>query len=264
MPLDFAALRAKLNNFKGINDRQKALWKPPEGKSIIRIVPWKENTSLPFIELYFHYLGNRTLLSPISFNGKDPIDEFAETLSEPHTKEAFLLARPFRPKLRTYIPVIVRGEEDKGVRFYSFGKTVYEDLGAIMDDEDYGDITDPETGRDVVIEYIPKEKSDTTYPKTTVRAKPNATPLSTNPEQVKQWLTEQPDIREIYKAPSYEELTVVLQRYIDSDVTPEGPKVDPEDVVPSPTAEKAKVGSDPVKAVIAEFDSLFGDKSDKE
>ena len=56
------------------------------------------------------------------------------------------------PKLRTFVPVIVRGEEGEGVRFWGFGKTVYQEILGYIADPDYGDITDPTSGRDLTIE----------------------------------------------------------------------------------------------------------------
>ena len=56
-------------------------------------------------------------------------------------------------KLRTFVPVIVRGEEGEGVRFWGFGKTVYQEILGYSIDPDYGDITDPSSGRDLTIEY---------------------------------------------------------------------------------------------------------------
>ncbi len=43
--------------------------------------------------------------------------------------------------MRVFAPVIVRGEEDKGVRMWEFGKEIYMQLLGIADDEDYGDPT---------------------------------------------------------------------------------------------------------------------------
>ncbi len=81
MALDINALKSKLNSFKrtGGGDRDTAIWKPKEGKTVIRIVPWKDNPENPFIELYFHYLGNKTHLSPLSYGNRDPIAEAIRT-----------------------------------------------------------------------------------------------------------------------------------------------------------------------------------------
>jgi hypothetical protein len=259
MTLNIAALKAKLNQFNRQGERSDALWKPTEGKTVVRIIPWKENKENPFIELYFHYLGNKTHLSPTSYGNRDPIMEFADELAAEGTKDAYAQARPFRAKLRTFVPVIVRGEEDKGVRFMSFGKTVYQELLSIIADPDYGDITDVKNGRDIVVEYIPQEKSDTNFAKTMVRPKPNQTPASENAEMVQRFLTEQPDIRAIFKEPTYEELKVALERYLDPSspgiATPAPVKSEP---MTSPTAAKSvEKKSTSVKDMIDEFDEVF-------
>jgi hypothetical protein len=261
MALDINALKSKLNSFKRNGaDRTDSIWKPTEGKTVIRILPWKDNPENPFIELYFHYLGNKTHLSPLTYGNRDPIAEFADALRNDQTrdpKERYAEARPFMPKLRTYVPVIVRGEEDKGVRFYSFGKTVYQDLLSYISDPDYGDITDPKTGRDVVVEYIPKEKSDTSFAKTSVKVKPNQSPISSDANLAKEWLTNQPDIKEMYTEPTFNELKVALEKYLDPDNT----------VTPAPTQEKsasvttsvAAPKKDVAKNAVDAFDELFNE-----
>ena len=55
--------------------------------------------------------------------------------------------------MRTFKPVIVRGEESEGVKFWGFGKTAYQELLSIIIDPDYGDITDPKNGRDITLEF---------------------------------------------------------------------------------------------------------------
>lgn len=263
MSLNIAALKAKLNQFTKQTNSSEALWKPTEGKHVIRIVPWKENRENPFIELYFHYLGNKTHLSPTSYGNRDPIMEFAEALAAGGTKDDWAQARPFRPKLRTFVPIIVRGEESKGVRFMSFGKTVYTELLSIISDPDYGDITDVKNGRDIVVEYIPQEKSDTNFAKTMVRPKPNQTPLVADAAMVQQFLTEQPDIRSIFKEPTYEELKIALERYLDPSAGT-GPVATNAvaDETPikatSPTAAKSvEMKSTSVQTMIDEFDEVF-------
>jgi hypothetical protein len=260
MSLNIAALKAKLGQFNRQGERSDALWKPTEGKTVVRIVPWKDNKENPFVELYFHYLGNKTYLSPTSHGNRDPIMEFAEELAAEGTKDAYAQARPFRAKLRTFVPVIVRGEEDKGVRFMSFGKTVYTELLSIIADPDYGDITDVKSGRDIVVEYVPQEKSDTSFAKTMVRPKPNQTPLHADADTVQKYLTEQPDIRTLFKEPTYEELKVALERYLDPS-TPSAPTPAPAKAEPtSPTAAKSATTekkASSVKDMIDEFDEVF-------
>lgn len=258
MTLDISALKAKLNQFNKQADRSDALWKPTEGKTVIRIVPWKENTGWPFIEMQFHYLGKKTFLSPLTNGNRDPIAEFADELSSSGKKEDWLQARPFRPKLRTYVPIIVRGEENLGVRFFSFGQTVYKELISIINDPDYGDITDVKNGRDIVVEYVPQEKSDTSFAKTMVRPKPNQTPAGTA-EQIEKFLTEQPDIRAIFKEPTYQELKVALEQYLDPSYGTSPTPVAKSEPTTSPTAVKSATTqkNSSVKDMIDEFDEVF-------
>lgn len=261
MAVDINAIRAKLNQFKNQGSVSASLWKPPEGKSTIRIVPWKENKAMPFVELLFHYFNGKTILSPTSYGRRDPIAEFAESLASSGVKEDWQQSRTFVPKLRTYVPVIVRGEEDKGVRWWSFGKTVYTELLAIMDDPDYGDITDVKSGRDIVVEHIPKNKSDTTFAKTSVRPKPKETPLADTVEAAKDFLSNQPDINALFEEPSYEKLKSTLEAYLDPDSPANEHNRDANNSEPvSATAQKSREtvkSSTPIDDMLDEFDEVF-------
>lgn len=253
MSINFDALRKKLNTLQGQNNRSSALWKPSKGKSTIRIVPWKERPDNPFIELYFHYLGRKTQLSPITNSKPDPIAEFADKLRQTGDKDDWKFARQFSPKLRTYVPVVVRGEEDKGVRLWGFGKTVYEQLLLIIDDDDWGDITNVENGFDVGVEFTPEKESKTNYAETKILMKRKSTPLSDDAEKLKGWLITQPDIGEIYEEPTYDELATYLERYLnpESDVSVTAQEKAPSDDGSKETSDKAEAK---VEALLAEND----------
>jgi hypothetical protein len=80
---------------------------------------------------------------------KDPIVEFAKSLRNTQEKENWQLAKKLDPKMRVFAPVVVRGEEEKGVRLWEFGKEIYMQCLGIAEDEDYGDFTDISEGRDL-------------------------------------------------------------------------------------------------------------------
>ncbi len=86
-------------------------------------------------------------------------------------KEDWILGKKMEPKMRTYAPIIVRGEEGEGVRFWGFGKNVYQEILSIINDVDYGDITDLVNGRDIVVEFRTAEDSGKSFPETTIRVK---------------------------------------------------------------------------------------------
>jgi hypothetical protein len=118
------------------------------------------------------------------------------------------------PKLRTFVPVIVRGKESEGVKFWGFGKTVYQDILGYIADPDYGDITDPNTGRDIVLDVMSAEESNASYPTTTIRVKPATSKLADTPEQIQQLLEGQREITELYQELSYAELKSVLENWL--------------------------------------------------
>tara|TARA_A100001201_G_scaffold29399_2_gene31831 strand:- start:318 stop:1076 length:759 start_codon:yes stop_codon:yes gene_type:complete len=212
--MDLNAIKKRLNQLQTTNNRTSSLWKPQPGKTQIRIVPYSFNKDNPFIELFFHYnLNNRSYLSPISFGRPDPIEEFAQKLKGSGSKEDYQLARKLEAKMRTFAPVIVRGEEKQGVKFWGFGKTVYQELLSIIADPDYGDITDPVNGRDVVVEFLSAEETGASFPTTKIRVKPNQTPISDEPE-VLEVVKSQQDIKEIYQELSYDDLTDVLNEWL--------------------------------------------------
>jgi hypothetical protein len=90
--------------------------------------PWKDaKDGQPFIERWFYYIGNnRGILSPKQFGKADPVDTLITSLFRSGKPEDRVLAKKLLAKMRVYAPVIVRGEEDKGVLVWSFGKIVYQ------------------------------------------------------------------------------------------------------------------------------------------
>jgi molecular chaperone DnaK (HSP70) len=124
------------------------------------------------------------------------------------------LAKKLYPKLRVFAPVVVRGEEDKGVRFYEFGKMVYQELLGVMADEDYGDITDIQKGRDITIEVIPAAETGKMFNTTTIRVKPNQTPLVKDANAVEEFLNNQKELVSLFKKYTFEEMKDELQGWL--------------------------------------------------
>ena len=154
--------------------------------------------------------------------------------------------------MRTFAPVIVRGEESQGVRFWGFGKTVYQELLSIIADPDYGDITDPVNGRDVVVEFISAEESGASFPTTKIRVKPNQTPISDDPTILEKVKSSQKDIRDIYQEQSYEDLTNVLNEWLNPSDDSSSEESTPQQATDTSTMETKKV-----KDTSEAFDELF-------
>ena len=213
--MDISLALKRFSSLQNNTKKSDAIFKPANGKSQVRIVPYKFNKDIPFIELYFHYnINNKTYLSPMSFGRPDPIVEFAEKLKRTGDTDDWKAGKKMEPKLRTFVPVIVRGKESEGVKFWGFGKTVYQDILGYIADPDYGDITDPMTGRDIVLEVMSAEESNASYPTTTIRVKPATSKLADTSEQIQQLLDGQKEITELYQELSYAELKSVLENWL--------------------------------------------------
>lgn len=212
MAINLDAIRNRLNNLKNANNRTSNIWKPEPGEHQIRIVPYIHNRENPFIELFFHYnfANKKSILSPVSFGRPDPIAAFGEKLKQQGDKESWLMGRGLEPKMRTYVPILVRGQEHEGVKFWGFGKGLYQELLGFIADPDYGDITDLKEGRDVVVTVKSAEEAGKQYAETTIRIKPKQTPATENADVIEK-IKQQPQITELYPEPSYEELKTYLE-----------------------------------------------------
>ena len=224
MAIDLDAIRRKVLELNGQRRNSNIqLWKPGAGEYKIRALPWKNAVDgNPFIERWFYYIGdNKGVLTLKQFGQYDPIDEFCHKLFKSGKPDERVLAKKIMPKMRAYAPVIVRGEEDKGVQVWSFGKMVYQRLLGFFIEEEVGNILDPNEGFDlkVKIQQAPGKQ----FMDTTVDAARKATKLHEDPEKVKAWLESVPNIDDMYQRKTAKEVEDVLNSWLNS---PEASKND--------------------------------------
>jgi len=180
------------------------------------------------------------------------------------------LAKKLDPKMRIFAPVIVRGEEEKGVRLWEFGKEIYMQLLGIAEDEDYGDYTDINEGRDFTVEAIKGDIGGRIGLKTSIRIKPKTTPLTADASQVETFLSEQPVLLEIQRKSTYESVKETLQTWLSPEEPEEGAIIDDEDEVEA-VLEAAPVKNYALKTPATtkeskaeKFDALFDDEDDND
>ena len=221
--MDLSKLKQKLDTLQSKpqggqkTDYSLIYWKPTIGKQQIRIVPSAYDASNPFAELKFYYgITNKVMISPTNFGEKDPIALFAGKLREgEYNKENYVLAKKLDAKNRIFVPVVVRGEEDKGVRLWQFGKLVYEELLALAVDDEIGDYTDIVGGRDLTVETVGPEATGTPYNKSSVRVRLKTSPLSEDAALVEKWTSEQPNPKgDLFKRYSFDEMKVALEKWL--------------------------------------------------
>jgi hypothetical protein len=265
MGMDLSTIKSKLsalqNQKQGGQKRDMSLilWKPAVGKHSVRIVPAMWDKSNPFKEVFVHYgIGNRTMISLANFGEKDPIVEFAKQLATTGDKENWMMSRKLEPKMRVFAPVIVRGEEEKGVRLWEFGKQIYAELLSLADDPDVGDYTDVIQGRDITIETTGPESNGTSFNQSKVRVRTKTTPLSDNAAEVEKWLNNQPEVFSIFKKYSYDEMKESLFSWLNPEETAEKAAA-PEAEAPKPAVPPASftLNAKPKVSIDDEFDELF-------
>ena len=272
--MDLNKIKSRLDNLnqaaKPKNTEKKdytlIYWKPKaEGKYQIRFVPSKINKDNPFQEIFMHYgVGKYPIVALTNWGEDDPIVEFSKKLRKSSESENWRLAKQLDPKMRVFAPVIVRGEEDKGVRLFEFSKTIYMELLSIADDEDYGDFTDVAEGFDFVVNA--SKVQDRPGFALSLRPKPKQTPLSSDASQITTWLENQPILLEERYKYTYDKLKEELQNFIsggeekEDDIISE-PAVGFESKSPAKEEKKFTLSTQgtPKKAKSEEFDSLFED-----
>lgn len=215
MAVDLKAMREKLAALTKKNENESIL-KLTEGDTQVRILPLKDSPDNPFVELQFHYINGKTILSPRSYGENDRIADFSDALVAEGglPKEEYIAAKKLSPQLRTYALVAVRGRETEGGKWWGFGKKNYETILKTMADPDYGDITDIKNGHDLTLSHTPKEKSPTKFANTEITVKPKPRPIHENPEVVQKLLQEQTSIINSFKKWTPEELEEQLQKYL--------------------------------------------------
>ena len=275
--MDLSKIKSRLDNLnqtsKPKNTEKKdytlIYWKPKaEGKYQIRFVPSKLNKDNPFQEIFMHYgIGKFPIVALTNWGENDPVVEFSKKLRTSSDSENWRLAKQLDPKMRVFAPVVVRGEEEKGVRLFEFSKTLYMELLSVADDEDYGDFTDINQGFDFVVTAT--KVQDRPGFGLSLRPKPKQTPISEDADQVKMWLENQPLLLEERFKYTYDKLKEELQTFISGgENTTEGsitsePAVAFDSTTPEPVKEEKKftlsTQGTPKKAKSEEFDSLFDD-----
>lgn len=221
MNLDF--IKSKLDTLQGKNKQSPKFWKPT-GEHHVRIVPYKYNKENPFVELKFYYYRQannttKTFLSPSVNGNPDPVLKFCEKLRATGTKENWLLSKSYEPKLRTYVPIIVRGKESEGVKWWGFGKQVYEAILEKMSNPDIGDITDLENGNDLIIKFTKTPASGKKFPETKIDVRIKKTPaVDPGNQELLQKIEEQTDVTTLFTEPSYDELEREFKNSLNTDV----------------------------------------------
>ena len=161
MTLDFDKIRAEFEKLQasekggGGGDFINNFYQIPEGDSTVRILPrnegWDDHKQF-YAETKIHRvpIGNGQTKNVHCLKTHDepcPLcDAYYALWKAPYNNED--LARQIKPRARYYMNVVDRQDEDSPVKILSVGIILFKKIINTILDEDFGDITDVETGRD--------------------------------------------------------------------------------------------------------------------
>jgi len=235
------ALRSRFNKpQQSSGSSEKALFKARLNQpQIVRIVPMPDG-DIPMQELKFYYntgvtekVGDRdykiSILSPSSYGESDPIEMFTELFSSEDSGEYANLDAEIKNKIlyqlrsssKYFIPVVVRGMEAQGVKYWGVTEKL---LGSLLDNiEKEGSlIYDPQKGRDIKV-WI---EDMGTY-KMTKFELGNMSPLSTSQTAIDSFVNNQPSLIDQFTKKSFTDLkqviSEVLSPYTETQPTAEQP-----------------------------------------
>jgi len=231
MAINLELMRKKLAVLKGEvkgGGNSSPFFSPEEGEQDIRIVPSPDGD--PFKEIYFHYnLPDHRggILCPKRNDGDNcPICDFASQLwkeytdtNDEATKE---LAKQLFVRPRYFSPIVVRGKESDGVKYYGYGKKAYEMLLGYVLDPEYGDITDLEEGTDIGLTYEKPTKKGA-FPQTTLKMRRNTSPLLADKRQATTLVNNAPSIDSLFadKRKTTREIEIILDNMMSGDSSAE-------------------------------------------
>ena len=221
MGINLDKMKQKLAAAQGKGEKKSDFWRPQEGENVIRILPSPDED--PFKEHHFHYnLGNRSgFLCPKRNFGDDcPVCSFATKLFNEGSPESVQQAKSLFARQRFFSPVLVRGQESEGVKVWGYGKTVYETLLSLVLNPDYGDITDPEDGTDLVLSY--GKAPGMLYPQTKVQPRRKSSQLCEDGDEACQEIVASvPDLDTLFERKSTQDVQGILNEFLNEGVDAE-------------------------------------------
>jgi len=210
MAINLEALRAKheqLNNPQMGNnaDFLKKFYQIPEGSNAIRLLPWRDDEKEFYAETKIHRVpgpdGSVRNIHCRKIHGEAcPMCELYFALWKTGRKEDEDMARKIKPRARYYMNILDRESGD--VKILSIGVILFKKIIGAMLDEDFGDITDPETGHDFKI----VKEMEGQWPKyDQSQPRPKSSPLGSKAE-IASCMESLHEIHELVKLEEYEDV----------------------------------------------------------
>lgn len=254
MGMDINALRERIGNLNRRTVKANDIWKPKDEHDV-RLVQYPHGDD-SFVELHFHYeVGdNPSILCPkVNFGKECEICDFCDLLKswknpdgddkpDSDRKKDWEIFKKIQPKARIFIPMIERGKEADGVKFWgvtpnqslsilevcSDGDRLSE-LGISADDAKSAlrVVFDSNKAYDLHVSFAkPGDKGNTkSFAQVGIKGKIKATPLMADKKLAEELVASVKTINEVYPEISSEEVSRMLKKFVGNgavDAKPEG------------------------------------------
>jgi hypothetical protein len=190
-----------------------------QGQKRVRILPTTDGSS-PFKEVWFHEINVDGKWQKFYDPGKNdnersPLTEVYEELMSTGKEADKQLATQYRSRKFYIVKVIDRENEQDGVKFWRF-KHNYKQEG-ILDKiipiwKAKGDVTDPDKGRDLILELTKaKTPKGTTYTVIQTIMYDDPSPISEDENQMSEWVGDELTWEDVYSKKPVEYLEAIAR-----------------------------------------------------
>lgn len=247
MSYNLDAIRKKVNQLsrsdKSNEEKIKLqYWKPVMGENVVRFLPYEHAEGQPFQEIAFYNskkLNDKRIVAPCQFDLEDPVNDLMTDLrKERQPNEVWQIMKELRMRSSFYAPVLVRGEEEKGVQVWEMSQKVVQTIYEILVNEDYADenLFDIQEGYDFTVTARDSGKTFNGHPvkDITIVPKRKPTPALKTKKACDELVNSIPSIAEVFK--SYTMSSERLGTLLNNMLNPDDSDEEGTEVTTAPTA----------------------------
>lgn len=283
-------IRSRLQSMNRRTDKPKDIFKPKDEHDV-RLLPYPLNPDDPLVELTFHYeIDGNSVLCPKANFGEDCAicdacdvlkawkDEDGREKPEAKRKEDFEIFKKIQPKGRVFVPVVERGQEANGAKFWGLSPTQALQLLEICTDGDRLEacgldrdekkkgiqvLINPDKAFDLHVSFAkPGEKGNTkTFGVATISGKIAATPLVKEKKAREDLLKSVKNIKDVYVPVSSAEVEKIWSKFVGAGM-PEAKAEGGKEYNAPKSEAKANTAEDAKKVGKRSVDEAFADMVD--
>lgn len=193
MATNLAAVASRCADIQTGQFKKASYYKPKEGVNLIRILPPFGEREVPWVEFkkVFGIGPNKSAIVPrAQFGHTDcPFESHYNAVAKRTDEASRKELETMRQKNRVSFIIIDRNNEAVGPQVWEVSLEVLADVGALMTNPEWGDISDATNGVDLTLVYTPKGKTPNGFAETRLSPQRHSSPLSASQATLDEWLS---------------------------------------------------------------------------